>query len=136
MAAKITKTTWSYVSLDRKTHYHLWNSFVKNNSTGQCGSVDWVSWQKAKGCWFNTQSGRMPRVHRFSPRSGCVQEKPTNRCFSLTLMFLSFYFSLPSPLSKNKQVKSLKIIISHLHLTKPPDLTPKFIGNTEHKEQY
>ena len=34
--------------------------------------------------------------------------KAPDRCFSLTLMFLSLSFSLPSLLSKNKQIKSLK----------------------------
>ena len=37
----------------------------------------------------------------FGPWLGCVQEA-TDRCFSLTLMFLPLSFSLPSPLSKNK----------------------------------
>ena len=33
--------------------------------------------------------------------NGCMREA-TDRCFSLTSMFLSVFFSLPSPLSKSK----------------------------------
>ena len=41
---------------------------------------------------------------RFCPQSGHVREA-TNRCFSLTSVFLSLSFSLPFPLSKNKYIK-------------------------------
>ena len=43
----------------------------------------------------------------FSPQSGRTQEA-SNRCFSLTSIFLSLFYFLPSPLSKNKLIKSLK----------------------------
>ena len=49
---------------------------------------------------------------RFSPWSGHIREA-TGQCLSLTLMFLSHTFSLPSPLSENKWIKSFK----KLHLT-------------------
>ena len=39
--------------------------------------------------------------YRFSPQSGRVLEA-TDRCYSLTLVFLFLSFSLPPPLSKNK----------------------------------
>ena len=44
---------------------------------------------------------------RFGPQSGRVQEA-TSQCFSLTLLFLSLSFSLPSLFSKNKEVKSFE----------------------------
>ena len=33
----------------------------------QCGSVDWVLYRKAKGLWFNSQSGHMPGLGVQSP---------------------------------------------------------------------
>ena len=69
-------------------------------SIDQCGSVFWASSCKAKSHWFDSSQG-MCLGCRFSPLTGCVEEA-TDRYFSLTSMFLSISFSLPSPLSKNK----------------------------------
>ena len=44
---------------------------------------------------------------RFHPRSEVIQ-KAANWCSSVTSMFFSLSFSIPSPLSKNKQIKSCK----------------------------
>ena len=51
---------------------------------------------KAKSLQFKSQSGHMPGLW---VQSGCMREA-NNLCFSLSLMFLSLSFSLPSPLSK------------------------------------
>ena len=58
------------------------------SSRGWCGSVDWVSACKPKGCQFNSQSGHMPRLQAMSP-VGVAQ-------------VVSFPLSVPPSLSKNK----------------------------------
>ena len=72
----------------------------KEFSPDWCGSIGWASFCKAKSCQFDCRSGHMPGLWVWS-QSGYIGEA-TNRCFSLTSMFLSLSFSLPSPLSKNK----------------------------------
>ena len=79
-------------------------SYYKNKakSPDQCGSVGWASSHKTKHRQFDSWSGHMPGFG-FGPQ--CCGEgvwQPTDPCFSLTLMFFSLSFSLPSPLSKNK----------------------------------
>ena len=64
-------------------------------SPGWCGSVDWAPDCKAKGCWFNSQSGHMPGWQTRFPGEGHVSGNHT-------LMFLSSSSFLPPPLSKNK----------------------------------
>ena len=56
--------------------------------------MDWALDFKAKGHQFNSQSGHMPGLWVCS--GGHVRGDHT-------LMFLSLFFSLPFPLSKNKQ---------------------------------
>ena len=76
-------------------------------SLGWGGSVDWVLACELKGLWFNSQSGHMPGLQA-GPQLGCVR-----------LMFLSLSSSLPSRLSENKWIKSLKKRISErTHWTK------------------
>ena len=80
--------------------------FTKEGSTGWYGSVDWVLAYEPKGRWFYSQSGHMPGLRARSPVEGVWEA--ADWCFSHTSMFLSLSFSLPSPLSKNKYIKSLK----------------------------
>ena len=65
---------------------------------GWCGSVDCMPACKPKGCWFDSQSGHMPGLWDRLPNSGCVRGNHT-------FMFLTLFFSFPSPLSKNKLIK-------------------------------
>ena len=64
---------------------------TKPRSSNWCGSVGWVLSCKLKGRQFNSQSGHMPGLQTKSQ-----------------LMFLSLSFSLSSPRSKNKYIKSFK----------------------------
>ena len=48
-----------------------------------------------RGHWFDFQSGHMPGLWAQVPGRGCMRGNHT-------LIFLSFSFSLPSSLSKNK----------------------------------
>ena len=48
------------------------------------GSVDWTPGCEAKGGWFDSQSGHMPRLQARSPIGG-AQEAATHWCFSLSL---------------------------------------------------
>ena len=64
-------------------------------SLGWCGSMDWVLACEPKGCQFNSQSEKHAWVLGQVSSRGHMQDNHT-------LMFLSFSFSLPSPLSKNK----------------------------------
>ena len=70
-------------------------SYQENKTPGWCGSVDWVPDYKSKCRLFDSQSGHRPGLPAGSPVGG-VQEATTHWCFSLP-------FSLPSPLSKNKE---------------------------------
>ena len=76
-------------------------------SPGWCGSVDWVPDCKPKGCRLDSQSGHMPGLQARSPLGGL--REATDQRLSHTLMFLSLSFSLSSPLSLNKSIKSKKI---------------------------
>ena len=72
-----------------------------------CGSVDWVPSHKAKGCQFLSRPGQVPGLQDWSP------VRPHTR--SSQSMFLShtdvaFPLSLHFPLSKNKEIKSFKIL--------------------------
>ena len=42
------------------------------NSPDWCGSVDWTLSHKAKGCWFDPQSGHMPGLWVQSPVGVCM----------------------------------------------------------------
>ena len=64
---------------------------TRKHSPGWCDSVDWVLACEPKGCWFESQSGHMPELRATSLVWGHVRSNHT-------LMFLSFSFSLPSPL--------------------------------------
>ena len=59
-----------------------------------CGSGGWVSFPKAKGRWFDSQSGHMPWV--------VGSQEVTSQCYFPTLMFLSHSFSLHSPFSDDR----------------------------------
>ena len=61
-------------------YWHL-NPLRVSESPGWCGSVDWVTAWEPKGCWFNSQSGHMPRLQARSP-VGNAQEATTQWCFS------------------------------------------------------
>ena len=75
--------------------------------SGWCGSVDWMLACGLKGCWFDPQSGHMSELQAGS-LVGDVWEA-TNWYFSLTLMFLSLFFSLPSlSLKINNSLKNKK----------------------------
>ena len=72
---------------------------------GWCGSVDSVLACKARGCWFDSQSGHMPGLRPKSPVGGT--REATTPCFSPS-------FSLPSPLKMNKQnLKKKKHVRCH-----------------------
>ena len=79
----------------------------KRMGPGRCGSVGRASSCKAKGHWLGpSQATCLGR--RVGPQSGHIQEA-TDRCLSLTLIFLSLSPSLlPTPLTKNKYIKSFK----------------------------
>ena len=68
-------------------------------SPGWCGSVDWTPACKPKGCRFNSQSRAHAWVAGQVPSRGCARGNHT-------LILLSLSFSLPSPLSKNKEIKA------------------------------
>ena len=70
---------------------------------GWCGSVDWVPAYEAKGHKFDSQSGTCLGCRQV-PSRGCTRSKQT-------LIFFSLFFSLPSPLSKNKFKKYFSKII-------------------------
>ena len=96
------------------TWMNITNISLNNNSnkydtkeyihTGWCGSVDWAPACKPKGCQFNSQSGHMPGLWTRSPVGGHIRGNHT-------LMFFFLSFSLPSPLSKNKQNLFKKIAL-------------------------
>ena len=73
-----------------------------------------IKTQRPWPVWLSRLGGVLPRKRslvRFLARArawvtGHVR-KATDPCFCLTLMFLSLSFSLPSPFSKNKYIKSL-----------------------------
>ena len=70
---------------------------------GQCGSVGWSVIPEAKSHGFDFWSGHMLRLWVWS-LLGYIWEA-IDRCFSLSLMFLSLSLSIPTPLSKiNKHV--------------------------------
>ena len=71
---------------------------------GHCGSVGWASAHKRKkGHWFNSQSGHMLRLWARSAAGGLWEAADAaDGWLSLTSVFLSLSFSLPSPLSNNK----------------------------------
>lgn len=53
---------------------------------GQCGSMGWLSSHAPKGCWFDCQSGYMPRQWAHSLVGG--MQDAAELCFALTLMFV------------------------------------------------
>ena len=63
-------------------------------SPGWCGSVDWAWACELKSCWFSSQSGHMPGLQT---RSLVGAREATTHWW-----VLSFSFSFPSPLSKDK----------------------------------
>ena len=73
-----------------------------------CGSVGWVSSLRAKGCWFDSPLGHIPRLRDWSLVAACTRG---NQSMFLTSVFLSISLSLPSPLSKiNKLKKKLWMV--------------------------
>ena len=54
--------------------------FMKKDllSTDQCGSVDWASFCKVKGHWFDSQSGHTPGLQVQSPLGACMRKQPIN----------------------------------------------------------
>ena len=74
-------------------------------SPNQCGSVGWATYHKVKGHQFDSSQDTCLSCG-FDPQPGYMWGG-TDRCFSLTSMFLSFSFSLPSPLFKNKIINWL-----------------------------
>ena len=63
--------------------------------------MDWVQACKPKRHQFDSQSGHVPGLRARSPVEGCARGDHT-------LTFLSFSFSLLSPLSKNKRITYFK----------------------------
>ena len=80
----------------------LWclKKFIDINP-GWCGSVDWVPACEPNSHWFDSQSGHISGFPARSPVGG-MREATDDPCLSLISMFLSLFFSLHSPLSKNK----------------------------------
>ena len=81
---------------------------------GQCGSVCWNIVCVPKGCGTDSQTGPMPSLWS-NPWLGSLQEE-TDRCFSLTSMFLSFSFFLSLslyPLSKKAMKKCSQVRIKN-----------------------
>ena len=83
------------------THQGDKNYFLNAKSLGRCGLVHWASFCKPEGHPSPILRQGTRLGCRFCPWSRHVR-KATDRCFSLTLMFLSLSFSFPSPLSKSK----------------------------------
>ena len=73
---------------------------ILSSSSDQCGVVGWVLSHKAKGRWFDSQSGHMPGLWARSPFGAHTRGK--RQIKFLSHIDVSFSFSLPSPLSKNK----------------------------------
>ena len=70
----------------------------------QSDSVGWASSRKANvASWIPRQGTGLG----CGPSPQWVRAEATYRCISHTSMFLSLSFSLPSPLSKDKYIKSL-----------------------------
>ena len=88
---------------------YTWNSYTivcqlhfKNAmSVALVGVADWALACEPKGHRFDSQSGHKPGLQA---RSLVKRHMRGNH----TLLFLSLSFSLPSPLSKNKYITSLK----------------------------
>ena len=78
-----------------------WQAKANEKCPDQWGSVGWASSSKAKGRWFNSQSGRMPGLQASPGWWKCerqlVSVSLTHRCFSP-----SFYPSIPLSLKINK----------------------------------
>ena len=85
--------------LDRKSLSYV-TYYIKYYQSDPCGSVGWALSCKAKGRWFDSQSGHMPGLLP-SPPQGTLWEA-TDRFFTHTSIFFSLSFSLPSPHSKYK----------------------------------
>ena len=68
-----------------------------------CSSVDWAQAFELKGRWFDSQSGAQVWVSAQVPGSGRTGDNHT-------LMFLSLSSYPTSPLSKNKEIRSLKLL--------------------------
>ena len=88
------------------------------------GVAQWID------CWPENQ--RVPSLIPVRARAWVVGQVPSGGCLRAnhTLMFLSFSFSLPSPLSKNKEIKyffkrycSLKYTIK--------DVSPDWCGSVD-----
>ena len=80
----------------------LLNTVKKNfpPSPGWCGSVDWVPVCEPKGCQFDSQSGHMLGLQARSTGGGVWQ--------ATTHWYFSPSFYLPSPVPKDKKIKSLE----------------------------
>ena len=68
-------------------------------SVGWCGSGDWALACTQKGHWFDSWLGHVPGLWARSP-GGSRQTQPIDDFLTHQCSF--FFFSLPSPLSKNK----------------------------------
>ena len=96
---------WSF---QKKLNWHFVFLLLKivTNCPGWCGSVDWVPACEPKSHQFYFQSRYMSGLQARSP-VGCMQEA-TDRWISCTLIILSLFFFLPSPLCKSKWVRDIK----------------------------
>ena len=96
---------WAVIStsLSESMRFPLYRkvSGIRTQNLGPdwCGSVGGVSSCKLKGCWFDSQSGHMPGLRVQFPMG---VDTRGNQLMSLTSIFLSLTFSLPSLHSKNK----------------------------------
>ena len=66
----------------------------------QCGTVGWASSHKAKGRWFDSQSGQKPALQVRSLVGRSTYKRKLIHV--LPRVDVSLPFSRPSPISKNK----------------------------------
>ena len=77
---------------------------------GQCGSLGWVSVLQSKRSLVQFRSGHLPGLQ---VRSLARVREAIDRCFSVTSVFLSCSFSLPSPPLKNTLFSEIVKFISY-----------------------
>ena len=94
----IEEVLWKMVVLPLNFSFNPHSRTFFHCFFGALTSVAQLVGRKMKGYQFNSWSGHLPGVWVWS-WSGLIWVA-TDRCFSLTLMFLSLSFSFPSPLSK------------------------------------
>ena len=74
---------------------------LKNIKPALAGVAQWTEcWPANRSQQFDSQPGHMPELQARSPVGGVGEA--TDQCISHTSLFFSLFFSLHSPLTKNK----------------------------------